>query len=111
MQNPFELIENQLKDLNTQLSEIRQELNSKSQTNTEEVFTVEMAASFLNLTINTIYKKAKLLELTSHPRAGCLYFLKSELTDWVKEAKKISRREIDEQTDRYLAQVKKIRGN
>lgn len=68
----------------------------------EQLMTIKEAASFLNLTVTTIYSKVSRRELPVNKQRGRLYFLKSELMDYIKQGRRATNDEIDIEASDYL---------
>lgn len=75
------------------------ELVSKDE---EQLLTIEETASFLNLSIQTIYSKVARRELPNNKRGKRLYFFKSELMDYIKKGRRATNDEIDVEASDYL---------
>ena len=73
----------------------------------EQLLTVQEAAQFLNLTVPTIYSKVSKGELPVMKRSKRLYFSSTELMEYLKEGRKKSNAEIDQEAETYLSINKK----
>lgn len=74
----------------------------------EQLLTVSQAAALLHLTVPTIYSKHSKGELPGVSKRGKrLYFSKQCLIDWVKEGRKKSNTEIEQEAEAYLLNNKK----
>lgn len=62
---------------------------------------------FLNLTVPTIYSKVSKGELPVMKRSKRLYFSSTELMEYLKEGRKMSNSEIEQQAETYLSNNKK----
>ena len=103
MNNPFELIEarlNSIEDLILDLKHQPKQVESTEQP--EQLLTVQEAASFLNLTVATIYSKVSKGELPVMKRSKRLYFSSAELMEYLKEGRKLTNAEIEGEADTYL---------
>jgi len=103
MNNPFELIEarlNSIEDLILDLKHQPKQVESTEQP--EQLLTVQEAASFLNLTVATIYSKVSKGELPVMKRSKRLYFSSTELMEYLKEGRKLTNAEIEGEADTYL---------
>lgn len=69
---------------------------------TEQFLTVQETATFLNLTVPTIYSKVSKGELPVMKRSKRLYFSSTELMDYIKRGKKKSYIEIEEESEAFL---------
>ncbi|MFC3881270.1 helix-turn-helix domain-containing protein [Algoriphagus namhaensis] len=73
----------------------------------EHLLTIQEAAEFLNLTVPTIYSKVSKNELPVMKRSKRLYFSSIELIDYLKEGRKKSNAEIEQEAEAYLSNNKK----
>lgn len=73
----------------------------------EQLLTVQEAAQFLNLTVPTIYSKVSKGELPVMKRSKRLYFSSTELMEYLKEGRKKSNAEIEQEAEAYLLNNKK----
>ena len=74
----------------------------------EQLLTIQEAASLLHLTVPTIYSKHSKGELPGVCKRGKrLYFSKQSLIEWVKEGRKKSNAEIEQEAKAYLSNNKK----
>ena len=81
---------------------------SKAPTNqTEQLLTIQEAAEFLSLTVPTMYSKVSKGELPVMKRSKRLYFSRTELLDYLKEGRKKSNAEIEQEAKAYLSNKKK----
>jgi len=92
--------------LTKEVSELKRLLIEKQeQTPTEQpeqLFTIQGAAEFLNLTVPTVYSKCSKNELPYMKRSKRLYFSRTELMDYIKTGRKKSNAEIDQEAEAYL---------
>ena len=84
-------------------------VNQNNPTNepSEQLLTVQEAAQFLNLTVPTIYSKVSKRELPVMKRGKRLYFSSVELMEYLKEGRKKSNAEIEQEAEAYLSNNKK----
>lgn len=73
----------------------------------EQLLTVQEAAQFLNLTVPTIYSKVSKGELPVMKRSKRLYFSSTELMEYIKEGRKKSTAEIEQEAEAYLSNNRK----
>ena len=96
--------------LTKEVSELKRLLIEKQeQTPTEQpeqLLTVQEAAQFLNLTVPTIYSKVSKGELPVMKRSKRLYFSSTELMAYLKEGRKKSNAEIEQEAEAYLSNNK-----
>lgn len=96
----------------------RQELETYFETNKqpeqpttdqpEQLLTIQEAAEFLSLTVATLYSKVSKGELPVMKRSKRLYFSRTELLEYLKDGRKKSNAEIEQEAKAYL---KKKGGN
>jgi len=73
----------------------------------EQILTIQEAAQFLNLTVPTIYSKVSKGELPVMKRSKRLYFSSTELMEYLKEGRKKSNAEIEQEAEAYLSNNRK----
>ena len=69
--------------------------------------TVEEAAAYLKLKISTIYTKVHQKKIAACKRGGRLYFLKADLDDYVKQGRKESIDQINDNLGSYMKTPRK----
>jgi excisionase family DNA binding protein len=107
MNNPFEVIEARLSDLEKLINDIKQRpTQAVSTAQHEQLLTVQEAAQFLNLSIPTIYSKVSKGELPVMKRSKRLYFSSKELMEYIKAGRKITNAEIEQKAKAYLSNNK-----
>lgn len=108
MNNPFETIEARLNTIETLLLELKHEPKTvTTSAQLEELLTAKQTAQLLDLSLATIYEKVSRNELPYMKRGNRLYFYKSELNEYLKEGRSMSREEIEAQAEAYLSNNKK----
>lgn len=76
---------------------------SKAPTNQpEQLLTIQEAAEFLSLTVPTMYSKVSKGELPVMKRSKRLYFSRTELIEYLKDGRKKSNAEIEQEAEAYL---------
>lgn len=94
-----------------EVSELKRLLIEKCEHSTtdqpEQLLTVQEAAEFLSLTVSTMYSKASKGELPVMKRGKRLYFSRTELLEYLKEGRKKSNAEIEQEAEMYLLNNKK----
>ena len=73
----------------------------------EQLLTIQEAAEFLSLTVPTIYSKVSKGELPVMKRSKRLYFSRTELLEYLKDGRKKSNAEIEQEAEAYLLNNKK----
>ena len=106
---------NQLPEAVTTLTKEVSELKNLIITNQEQppkeqpetLLNVQEAAEFLKLEVPTIYSKVSRGELPVMKRSKRLYFSSVELMDYLKQGRKKSSTEIEQEAQAYLLKTKK----
>jgi len=73
----------------------------------EQLLTIQEAAEFLSLTVPTMYSKVSKGEIPYMKRGKRLYFSRTELLDYLKEGRKKSNAEIEQEAEKYLSNKRK----
>ena len=73
----------------------------------EQLLTIQEAADFLSLTVPTMYSKVSKGELPVMKRSKRLYFSRTELLEYLKDGRKKSNSEIEQEAESYLLNTKK----
>ena len=97
--------------LTKEISELKRLVLEKQeqapQEQTEQLLTIQEAAEFLSLTVPTMYSKVSKGELPVMKRGKRLYFSRTELMEYIKEGRKKSNAEIEQEAEAYLLNKKK----
>jgi excisionase family DNA binding protein len=108
MSNPFEVIEARLSSIENLILDIKHQPKKVEHTEKpEQLLNVQEAAQFLNLTVPTIYSKVSKGELPVMKRSKRLYFSSTELLAYIKDGRKKSNAEIEQEAQAYLLNNKK----
>lgn len=78
-----------------------------SEPSSEELLSIQQAAKFLNLSVPTLYGYTHNASIPFCKKGKRLYFLKSDLTLWIKTGRKKTKDEIASEADIFLMQQKK----
>ena len=98
MNNPFEIIEARLSNIETLLLDIKHQPKLTGSDNLQEkLLSVQEAAELLNLTVPTIYSKVSRGELPVMKRSKRLYFSRDELVNYIKQGRRKTFTEIEKQ--------------
>jgi excisionase family DNA binding protein len=109
MNNPFELIEARLSSIENLIIDLKNTPKTfEPADQPEQLLTIREAAEFLSLTVATMYSKVSKGELPLITRRKLLYFSRSELLEYLKDGRKKSNDEIEQEAKAYL---KKKGGN
>ena len=96
--------------LTKEVSELKRLLIEKQEQPTdqpEQLLTIQEAAEFLSLTVPTMYSKVSKGELPVMKRSKRLYFSRTELLEYLKDGRKKSNAEIEQEAKAYLLNNKK----
>ncbi|MDX2190512.1 MAG: helix-turn-helix domain-containing protein [Bacteroidota bacterium] len=103
MNNPFELIEARLDNIETLLLDIKHQPKSQSeQPQSDELLTVQDTAKFLSLSVPTVYTLISKGELPVMKRSKRCYFFKVELINYLKQGRKMTLAETAIEAENYL---------
>ncbi|WP_114778733.1 helix-turn-helix domain-containing protein [Botryobacter ruber] len=69
---------------------------------TETIFNVSEAAAFLHLSVATLYAKVSRQEIPVNKQGKRLYFYKSELAEWIRQGRKKTVSEIQQEAEQYI---------
>jgi len=72
----------------------------------DDLMDIEEAASFLKLSVTTIYSKVCRKEVPVHKQGKKLYFSKTALKEWIKGGKTIPATDYSAKADTYLKENK-----
>ena len=91
-------VRNVLDDEKNQMEQAEQE---------PQLLTIGQAAEFLNLTVPTMYCKVSKGEIPFMKRSKRLYFSKSELLQYIKEGRRKTNFEIEQEAQNFVSLNKK----
>lgn len=100
----FEQLPHAVYEIQQKLASIEELLLQLNKTGPEsdKFLTVSEAADFLNLSVATIYKMSSGRELPVMKRGKRCYFSRLELTAYLKQGRRKTIQEIEEEADEYL---------
>jgi excisionase family DNA binding protein len=103
MNNPFEIIEARLNNIETLLLDLKHTPKEQGErTEPEQLLTVQQAAELLNLSVPTLYGYSQRAEIPVCKRGKRLYFSKQSLFEWIKDGKKKTLAETASEAEQYL---------
>jgi excisionase family DNA binding protein len=103
MNNPFEIIEARLNNIETLLLDLKHTPKEQDErTEPEQLLTVQQAAELLNLSVPTLYGYSQRAEIPVCKRGKRLYFSKQSLFEWIKDGKKKTLAETASEAEKYL---------
>lgn len=112
MNNPFEVIEARLSSIENLILNLKhQPAKVETTEQSEQLLTIQEAAEFLSLTVPTMYCKVSKGELSYMKRSKRLYFSRIELMKYIKEGRKKSNAEIEQEAKVFLSNNKKELNN
>jgi len=102
MNNPFEIIEARLNNIETLLLDLKHTPKEQGErTEPEQLLTVQQAAELLNLSVPTLYGYSQRAEIPVCKRGKRLYFSKQSLFEWIKDGKKKTLAETASEAEQY----------
>jgi len=105
MNNPFDLIDARLSNIETLLLDIKHgPIKQNTQPEADQLLTIQQASEHVRLTVPTLYGYVHRSEIPVCKRGNRLYFSKQELTAWIKKGRKKTLSELSSEADHYLAQ-------
>ena len=108
MNNPFEVIEARLSSIENLILDLKHSpLRVEPTEHPEQLLSIQQAAEFLSLSVPTLYSKVSKGELPVMKRGKRLYFSRTELMEYIKEGRKKSNAEIEQEAKAYLLNNKK----
>lgn len=104
IQNPFESINSRLTNIESILLDLKQRKQlSIPQPSTPDLLTISEAASLLHLSVPTCYSKVSKRELPHTKKGGRLYFSRQELMIWLKQGRRKTKMELEQEANDYVA--------
>ena len=96
MTNPFESIEQQLKQLTAVVNELNRKIDGGQPTE-EKPLNIDEAAKYLDVAKQTLYHLTSKRSIPHLKRGQKLYFLKADLDKWLQGHRKKTAQEIREE--------------
>jgi excisionase family DNA binding protein len=109
--NPFETIDSRLSNIEKILLDFKNKPHEAViQPEKDELLTVQQAATYLSLSVATIYDKIHKRELPTQKAIGSkrCYFSKLELIEYLKQGRRKTNYEIAKEADEYLKKQKRV---
>jgi predicted DNA-binding transcriptional regulator AlpA len=82
---------------------INKEIKPITITEEEIPVNVDGISKFVDLAVPTIYGLVHQKKIPHYKKSGRLYFLKSEILDWIKSGKQETKSELENRADEYLS--------
>lgn len=102
MTNPFEIFDQRLSNIENLLLDLKHSKQSIDQTDPDPIFTTEQAMAFLNLAKPTIYFLTSQGKINSIKKGKKLYFLKSDLQNYLLSGRRKTQPEKHAETIQFL---------
>ena len=101
----FHKLQNEVTETRQLVQKLLDRLNQPNQSSpaSEELLTVGQAAELLNLTSATVYGMVYERRIPFSKPGGRLYFSRTELMAWVKNGRKATTDELEEQAHQQIA--------
>ena len=108
MNNPFEIIDARLSNIENLLLDLKHS-SKEHQPEIDQLLTIKQASELIKLTVPTLYGYVSRNEIpfSKRPNSKRLWFSKKELTEWLLEGHRKTISEINIEANTYL---KKKRG-
>ena len=107
MENPFELINQRLDNIEQLLIELKAKQINGNPRPAEIFMNVQQVAEYLSLSVQTIYGLTSRLEVPTIKKGKRLYFKKAEIDEWLLKGRRKTKGEIIEQVHNYLIRNKR----
>ena len=109
MSNPFEEINSRLSNIESLLLDIKHKpIDGPPPLYQDEFLTVQEASIFLSVSVQTIYNMTHEKRIPFMKRAKKCYFLKEDLTQYLKQGRNKTSEEISEEADMYINNKKGV---
>ena len=109
MNNPFELLDARLSNIESLLLDLKHSANNLTPNpDKNDLLTIQQAGEFLHLSVPTLYLKVSKSEIPvcKLPGSRRLWFSKQELTDWIKTGRKQTLAEVTAEVEQSLIRKK-----
>lgn len=100
----YMLSEEGIKSLTEQITEnILKVINPSKTPDEDALISIDETVKIINLSKATIYGLTHRKEIPFHKRGKRLYFIKSEILQWIKSGKRETKSELEERANEYLS--------
>lgn len=106
MENPFQSIIDELKEINRKVSSMDtdlQNINIRVDPQNDDVLDFSGFCKFLKISTPTGYKYTSSNTVPYFKKEGKLYFLKSHLLEWIKSGRVKTHAELDDEAEKYVS--------
>ena len=107
MENPFQLITNDLKEIKSLISKLQNQQTPPKQNPEEDLTDIHGAGKILKKAIGTVYNQVSKNEIPHFKRGKKLYFSKKALIKYIQEGKILTSKELESQVNETLHNQKK----
>jgi excisionase family DNA binding protein len=109
MENPFEIIVQRLDAIERLLIEIKTgtRIDNAPTRKDNELMNVQQVADYLTLAVQTIYGLVHNMEIPYFKRGKRLYFRRTEIDDWISQAKRKTKAELQQEAIDFVARKRK----
>jgi excisionase family DNA binding protein len=100
----YMLSEEGIKSLTEQITEnILKVINPSKKSDEDAFLSIDETAKIINLSKATVYGLTHRKEIPFHKRGKRLYFLESEILQWIKSGKRDAKSELEKRAEEYLS--------
>lgn len=108
MENPFEIIIEQLTSIEMRLATVEKKLNySNEEENYSTVMNLNQLCNYCGFTKSFVYKKTSTKEIPHYKRGKKLFFKKEEVDKWIFKDKVKTMDDLQREATRYLISKRK----
>lgn len=101
MENPFELILEKLDRIEKSIEELKTQ-QGENRVEIKKMYSVTEIAQHLQLSVPTIYGLVHKRKIPFYKTGKKLYFMKSEIDNWITNSRSKTISEIDQTADEYI---------
>lgn len=77
----------------------------------DKPMTVKETAAFLNVSVSAIYKLTMTMEIPCNKKSKRIYFMRSDIIEWIKTGRRKTMSEIQAEADKYMLRTRNRRGS
>jgi predicted DNA-binding transcriptional regulator AlpA len=103
MNNPFEIIDARLSNIENLLLDLKHS-GKETSSDSEELLTIKQASEFVKLSVPTLYGYVSRNEIpfSKRPNSKRLWFSRKELIDWLQEGKQKTLSQLQDEANTFL---------
>lgn len=103
MNNPFEVLEARLSNIENLILEVKNQTKQSDPANEQDEFlTIPQAAKLLHLSVPTMYGKTHRNQIPFMKRGKRVLFSKKQLIEYIEQGRKLTNDELKSQAHEYL---------